>query len=187
MGEHKLRMAGAHFTLRLTVEFPHSQRAHGRCSSTASPRRSPLLTRAASDEVAGVATASLDNATLGFDAPSLFVAIRTAHQASEHHALDACPDNEAAVPDWVSAASAVTPFLQSWLGQTPRSQLTILDLPDPEDAPFETGPLLVTAIRQATPDAAHRRLCPRPHARLAEFSPRLAQRRRRPLHGHALA
>jgi hypothetical protein len=38
------------------------------------------------------------------------------------------------------------------LGQRPRSQLTLLDLPDPQDAPFETGGLLVTTIRQATPD-----------------------------------
>ena len=43
-------------------------------------------------------------------------------------------------------------FLEGWLGQSPRSQLTILDLPDPEDAPFETGSLLLTAIRQATPE-----------------------------------
>ena len=40
--------------------------------------------------------------------------------------------------------TAVTPFLQGWLGQRPRSQLTLLDLPDPEDAPFETGALLAT-------------------------------------------
>ena len=66
--------------------------------------------------------------------------------------LYAVPDDDTAVEGWASAASFVTPFLQSWLGQSPRSQLTILDLPDPDDAPFETGPLLVTAIRPATPD-----------------------------------
>jgi hypothetical protein len=41
----------------------------------------------------------------------------------------------------------VTPFLQGWLGQKPRAQLTVLDLPDAEDAPFETGALLATSIR----------------------------------------
>ncbi len=41
----------------------------------------------------------------------------------------------------------VTPFLQGWLGQRPRAQLTLLDLPDPGDAPFETGALLVTRLR----------------------------------------
>jgi hypothetical protein len=58
------------------------------------------------------------------------------------------PADDAAVSAWASAVSTVTRFLQGWLGQAPRSQLTILDLPDPEDAPFETGPLLVTAIHQ---------------------------------------
>jgi hypothetical protein len=46
----------------------------------------------------------------------------------------------------------VTPFVEGWLGKTPRSQLTVLDLPDPEDAPFETGALLATSIRQAEPE-----------------------------------
>src|SRR5208282_1727395 len=48
------------------------------------------------------------------------------------------------------AAAAVTPFLQQWLGQRPRAQLTLLDLPDPEDAPYEDSALLATAIRPAT-------------------------------------
>jgi hypothetical protein len=46
----------------------------------------------------------------------------------------------------------VTPFLQGWLGQRPRAQLTVLDLPDAEDAPFETGALLATSVRLAAPD-----------------------------------
>ena len=89
--------------------------------------------------------------TLGFEAPSLFVAIREA-KAATNTTLWILPDDEPAVEGWASAAATVTPFLQGWLGQAPRSQLTILDLPDPEDAPFETGALLVTAVRQATPD-----------------------------------
>jgi hypothetical protein len=46
----------------------------------------------------------------------------------------------------------VTQFLQPWLGKTPRSQLTILDLPDPQDAPFESGTLLATGIHPAADD-----------------------------------
>jgi hypothetical protein len=34
----------------------------------------------------------------------------------------------------------------------PRSQLNLIDLPDPQDAPFETGALLATSIRPASPD-----------------------------------
>ncbi len=151
MGEHKLRMAGAHFFLHLTVEFPHG---HAPTVALIDGHSVPLTITEppnGGDEISGVATATLDSATLGFEAPSLFVAVR-----SEHHATDTTlwtlPADEVVLDEWATAASTVTPFLQGWLGQTPRSQLTILDLPDAEDAPFETGPLLVTAVRQATPD-----------------------------------
>jgi hypothetical protein len=151
MGEHKLRMAGAHFRLKLADEFPH-----GRAPTVAliNGHRVPLsLTEPsmASSEVPGIASASLDQPALGFEAPSLFLAVRTAHQAT-NTTLYTVPEDDTAVEGWASAAGFVTPFLQGWLGQSPRSQLTILDLPDPDDAPFETGPLLVTAIRPATPD-----------------------------------
>ena len=149
MGEHKLRLAGAHFTLRLSDEFPHSQPP---TVALINGQPAPLsVTDSTTAEVAGIATATLDNAILGFEAPSLFVAIRTSQQAT-NTTLWTLPANQAAVPAWVSAAAAVTPFLQGWLGQKPRSQLTILDLPDLQDAPFETSSMLATAIREATPD-----------------------------------
>jgi hypothetical protein len=151
MGEHKLRMAGAHFFLHLTAEFPHG---HAPTVALINGHAVPLTVtepQNGSDDISGVATATLDSATLGFEAPSLFVAVRTEHQAT-NTTLWTLPADDAPADEWGSAASTVTPFLQGWLGQTPRSQLTILDLPDSEDAPFETGALLVTAIRQGTPD-----------------------------------
>ena len=151
MGEHKLRMAGAHFRLRLTDEFPHGQAP---TIALINGHPAPLtITQPATtgSEVPGVATASLDTPALGFEAPSLFLATRTPKQAT-NTTLFILPGDESAVEGWASAAAFVTPFLQGWLGQAPRSQLTILDLPDPGDAPFETGALLVTAIRQATPE-----------------------------------
>jgi hypothetical protein len=151
MGEHKLRLAGAQFRLRLTVEFPH-----GSAPTVALINGHPVPlaftnVESVGPEIAGVATAALDGSTLGFEAPSLFVAIRTPHAAA-NTTLWTLPADEPAVSSWASAATEVTPFLQSWLGQKPRSQLTLLDLPDPEDAPFETGALLATSIRQATPE-----------------------------------
>jgi hypothetical protein len=101
--------------------------------------------------VDGVATANSDSAALGFEAPSLFVAIRTPHAAT-NTTIFTLPENEPSVLNWTTAAATITPFLQGWLGQRPRSQLTLLDLPDPQDAPFETGALLATSIRQAEPD-----------------------------------
>jgi len=46
----------------------------------------------------------------------------------------------------------VTPFVQGWLGHHPRTQLTLLDLPDPNDAPYETGSLLATTLHDVPAD-----------------------------------
>jgi len=151
MGEHKLRMGAARFRLTLTDEFPHG---HAPTVALINGHLVPLtLTEptTAGAEVAGIASASLDEPVLGFEAPSLFLAVRNAHQAT-NTTLYTVTDDDSAVEGWASAAAFVTPFLQDWLGQEPRSQLTILDLPDPDDAPFETSALLVTPVRQATPD-----------------------------------
>ena len=145
IGEHKLRLAGSHFRLRLTVEFPP-----GRAPSVAliNGRPAPLAVTNPGNpdqEVSGVATADNLGETLGFEAPSLFIAIRTPHAAA-NTALWTLPENEPAVQSWTDAATAVTPFLESWLGTRPRSQLTLLDLPDPQDLPYETGSMLAIAI-----------------------------------------
>jgi len=151
IGEHKLRMAGAHFRLRLTVEFPH-----GRTPSVAliNGHLAPLSVAEPSggdEEVTGTATADNGGETLGYEAPSLFVAIRTPRNAA-NTMIWVLPDDEASVSAWTDAAAAVTPFLQGWLGQRPRSQLTLLDLPDAQDAPYEAGSMLATAIRTASPE-----------------------------------
>jgi len=155
IGQHKLRLAGARFRLRLTVEFPH-----GRAPSVAlinghlaplSVTDPPGLETSQDSGVSGVATADNGGETLGFEAPSLFIAIRIPRTAP-NTMLWVLPDDQAAVQSWSDAAATVTPFLQGWLGQRPRSQLTLLDLPDPQDAPWETGSMLATAIRPASPD-----------------------------------
>jgi hypothetical protein len=148
MGEHKLRLSGAQFRLRLTVEF-----AAGQAPTVALVNGHPAQlavndSAAAGTEVASVATAQTDRTTLGFDAPSLFVANRKPHPGTNLTAWTTA-DNEVNVQFWTQAATDVTPFLQGWLGQRPRAQLTLLDLPDPDDAPYETGALLVTRLRDA--------------------------------------
>jgi hypothetical protein len=145
MGEQKLRNSGARFHLRLTDEFPQG---HAPTAALINGHLTRLAVTSGSEDVAGVATASLNVDTLGFEAPSLFLAIRKPVEAAGATILTLAAD-AAAVPDWSAAATAVTPFLQGWLGTHPRSQLTILDLPDPEDAPFETGGLLAAPIREA--------------------------------------
>ncbi|MGA3079980.1 MAG: hypothetical protein ABSD44_01210 [Terracidiphilus sp.] len=154
MGEHKLRLAGARFRLRLTVEFPHGQAP---TVALINGHSVPLTVTESgaldqSQEVASVATADSGVSTLGFEAPSLFVAIRTAHPGPNLTAYT-LPDDNVSVVFWTTAATAATPFLQGWLGHEPRSQLTLLDLPDPGDAPFETGAMLAAPLREPGPKA----------------------------------
>jgi hypothetical protein len=155
IGAHKLRLTGAHFRLRLTVEFPHG---HAPTVALINGHSVPLtVTESASaldqtQEVASVATADSGSTTLGFEAPSLFVAIRAPHPGANLTAW-ALPEDNVAVQFWTTAAEAVTPFLQSWLGEKPGAPLTLLDLPDPEDAPFETGALLAAPLREPGPKA----------------------------------
>jgi hypothetical protein len=151
IGEHKLRLTGVHFRLRLTVEFPH-----GLAPTVAliNGRAAPLTITEPnsldqSQEVASVAIADSGDLILGFEAPSLFVAIRTPHPGTNLTAWT-LPEDDLSQEFWTTAATAVTPLLQGWLGQQPRSQLTLLDLPDPEDAPFETGSLLAVPLREAS-------------------------------------
>jgi len=153
IGEHKLRLSGARFRLRLTVEFPHGQ---GPTIALINGHSVPLaITEPASSldqsqEVASIATADSGLSTLGFKAPSLFVAIRAPHTGANLTAF-ALPEDNVAVTFWTDAATTVTPFLKGWLGPEPRSPLTLLDLPDLEDVPFETGALLAAPLREPGP------------------------------------
>jgi hypothetical protein len=151
IGQHKLRLSGAHFRLRFAVEF-----RHGLAPSVALVNGHPVPlavtdTGGSGGEVDGAATADSGPQTLGFEAPSLFLAIRTPKTAP-NTSLWLLPDDEPALQPWSDAASAVTPFLETWLGHHPRSPLTILDLPDAQDAPYETGSLLAAPIRPASQD-----------------------------------
>ena len=149
IGKQKLRLIGAHFSLNLTVEFPQ-----GQPPTVALINGHPAalkVTDASDPGVAGTATAHIENATLGFEAPSLFIAIRKAHPG-ENLTAWTLPENEVAVQTWTTAATAVSPFLEDWLGPQTNSQLTLLDLPDPQDAPYETGALLAVSLHEAPAD-----------------------------------
>jgi len=148
IGEHKLRLSGSHFRLHLTIEFPHGQAPTVALINGHSADLHVTDSAAPGADIPGVATAQLEEAALGFEAPSLMVAIRKAHTGTNVTAWT-LPENEVAVQSWMTSASTVTPFLQSWLGQRPRAQLTLLDLPDRQDAPFESGALLATSLHEA--------------------------------------
>ncbi len=154
IGEHKLRLFGARFTMHLAIEFsagsaPTVTIVNGRFVDL------KITNPVEGQQVNGVATATLDPTTLGFEAPSVFAAIRVSHAGPNATVFaltdSASPVNAPPVDAWLSAAAAVMPFLEGWLGKRPQARLSLLDLPDPKDAPFETGSLLVIPIRPADP------------------------------------
>ncbi len=151
IGRHKFRNSGCHFSVRLTVEFPHGDPPtvaliNGRPAALAVQDAHGL-----DPEVAGIAEARVENATLGFEEPSIFVAVRKAHTGPNITAWTT-PDNEIAVRFWLDAALTVTPLVERWLGQHPGAQLTLLDLPDPDDAPYETGTMLAAGLHELAAD-----------------------------------
>ena len=149
IGGHKRGLTGASFRLALTVETPSNE-----VPTVAMVNGHPVtLTVAAAQDptVPSVVTGKVGDSVLGFEAPSLFLAVRAGH-AAENTTLWVRPETEPNVAAWAAAAKDVTPFLQGWLGVKPRSQLTILELPEDGDIPFETGGMLATPVRAAAPE-----------------------------------
>jgi hypothetical protein len=157
VGRHKFSLAHTRFRLRLAVEFPHGQPP---TVALVNGQRAALTVKDAQGpdpDLAGLATASFDTTSLGFLAPSLFIAVRKAHSGPNLTAFT-LPDNDISMQSWLDESAVVTPFLQDWLGHQPRAQLTLLDLPDSDDAPFETGALLATSLREAPAEQLDRAL-----------------------------
>ena len=147
----KQRTAAARFRLRLTDEFPHGQApaiamVNGRVVAldVADPAN-PV------EGVPGVATADTGDTTLGFTAPSLFVARRTKHAITGITLWTTGADasgEQTKLQNWATASAAVSEFVAGWLGDKPRSELTVLELPDAGDAPYESGAMIAVPIEQ---------------------------------------
>ncbi|MFC5863693.1 hypothetical protein ACFPT7_15405 [Acidicapsa dinghuensis] len=149
IGQHKLQLSGAHLRLALTVESPAAQ-----APDIALVNGHPVtLTSSSSADpsLPVISTGRIEETTIGFEALSLFLARRN-HHASGDIDLWTRIDTESNVTSWSTAANDVTPFLQGWLGKSPRTRLTVLDLPDDGDIPFETGSMLATPVRSASED-----------------------------------
>ncbi len=175
IGRQKLRAEGSTFRLRLTVEYPHEH-----TPTVAVANGKPLKLNIAdapglSADVPGVATADTGATTLSFESPSLFVATSTAH-AGKHATVFAAPEDELAARTWVAATVAVSPMVERWLGPDPRAQLTVLDLPDPDDLPFggrTNAPRI--PVRDDPADQIDSRLGPRHDPCVDGAEPLLAQ------------
>lgn len=151
IGNQKLRTAGASFRLRLTAEFPHGEPPTIAAVNGRAVALKVSDSPATSSDVAGVATADTGATTLNFESPSLFLVAQAAHPGA-HLNVYADADDEAAAKNWLTAAGEVSPMIERWLGPESRTQLTVLDLPDADDVPWESGPLLAIPVRDAPVD-----------------------------------
>lgn len=147
IGRQKRMDQDATLALRVTDEFtsepPNAALLDGRYVALSQPASMPTAA------FPGVITASLPATRLGFETPSLFLARRTATEQTGIRVLatDAGAGN---VQDYLTAALRVQPLVQRWLGKAQRD-FTVLDLPETDDAPAETGNVL--AIPLASGDA----------------------------------
>ncbi len=151
IGRQKLRSVGTQFRLRLTVEFPRGQTPTVAVVNGNAVSLKIADQQSSSPDLPGIASADSGPTTLSFESPSLFVTTEAAHQGT-HLTIYSIPEDEAAAKTWLSAADSASPMIERWLGEQPRTQLTVLDLPDPEDVPWESGPLLVIPVRNGPPD-----------------------------------
>jgi len=151
IGRQKLHAVGMPFHLQLTLEFPHGQaptvvvvNGHALKLDVADPK-TPTA------DVAGTAAADTGPMKLSFESPSLFVAARAA-QPGPHLNVYTAPGDEVAAKGWIAASTRVSPMIERWLGIDSRTELTVLDLPDPDDVPWESGPLLAIPVRDEPPE-----------------------------------
>jgi hypothetical protein len=151
IGRQKLLALGSSFRLRLTAEFPHGQPPTVAVVNGHAVQLNVSDQQSLSADVSGVATADTGSTTLSFESPSLFVAAQTPHPGTHMTAYTVSAD-ESAVKSWLAAAAGVSPMVERWLGPDPPTQLILLDLPDPDDNPWESGPLLAISVRDGPPD-----------------------------------
>ncbi|HEX3662492.1 MAG TPA: hypothetical protein VHU89_13740 [Acidobacteriaceae bacterium] len=168
IGRQKLLDQDATAAIRITDEFysepPTAVILDGHTVALGQPAVMPNAS------FPGVITASLPATQVGFEVPSLFLTDNPETTGNGLRVLASAAES-ASAQRYIAAAALVQPLIQLWLGKKDHAPATILELPEPDDAPAETGGLLVTPL--STDDASH--LTPvvvRALARAAFFSPR---------------
>ncbi len=148
IGRQKLLSQEATVALRITDEFPSDPPSaailDGHYVALDKPASMP------SASFPGVITFSLPATRLGFETPSLFLARRTETDGNGLRVLatDAGAGN---VQGYVTAAGTARPLVGTWLGTRQHDPFTILELPESEDAPAETGDLLAIPLTSQPP------------------------------------
>ncbi|MDR3734530.1 MAG: M1 family aminopeptidase [Acidobacteriaceae bacterium] len=151
IGRMKLREAQATLQLRLTLEYTGATPSAVILNGESKP-----LTANGDEEIAAAAgipraaTVEFSATRLGFRMPSLFlVSAPLAPSAGKASPLNAYTDQPELLTPYVAAAAQVLPLVTDWIG-VPRP-LSLVDLPDPNDQPFEANGLLALGLHAAQP------------------------------------
>jgi hypothetical protein len=151
IGQQKYRQSTARISMKVTEDFfgvaPNVAVLNGQTV----PVIAPPAGEVPSEGVPQVVTCVLPPMPLGFATPSLFLANRYQHDG-EGLRVFAGVSNEPNAPAYLTAATMVQPMLKEWLGSRSKTPLTILDLPDANDAPYEAGSALFIAMQQSEPE-----------------------------------
>lgn len=99
----------------------------------------------------GVVACDYGPAPLGFEIPSLFLSTAKP-QTGNGLRIYGRSERGADAQGYMTAATMVQPLLQQWLGAKPKHDLTIIDLPETDDASFQQGSALVTSLAAAAPE-----------------------------------
>ncbi len=157
IASQKSRQAPAIMQMRVSAEFfnipPTVAVLDGHVERIGKPAAMP------SENFPGVVTCEFGPEPLGFQLPAIFL---STSQPREDSGLSIYARNEdqTNAEGYMTAATMVQPMLQEWLGAKPKSNLTIIDLPEADDAPFEQGSALFTSIaadpaEKIAPQLAH--------------------------------
>ena len=149
IGAARLRQKTATIEMHVTAEVPGTAPNLAVLNGTIEP-----VTFTPGDpetHVPGIAHVELPLQLLGFQTPSLFLASR---QKLSGDGVDiyARQGNEGSAEAYINAAAMVTPLLHTWLGDKPRGQLSVFDLPGRTDSPFEQGHTLFMALKNMPAD-----------------------------------
>ncbi|HEY6447325.1 MAG TPA: hypothetical protein VIY53_12765 [Acidobacteriaceae bacterium] len=143
IGRQKFLDQDAVCTLRVTDEFFNQPPNAAILNGHYIPLGPPLSMPTAS--FPGIITASSAPVHLGFDTPSLFLARRTEISDNGIRVL-ATDAGSAHAHNYIAAAGMVSQLLGDWLGKKSHALATILELPESDDDPAETGDLLATPL-----------------------------------------
>ena len=148
IGMTKLRESAATVSMTVTEEFTGAAPTVAFLDGV--PVAVEVTPSPAGSDVPGIATAKLPETKLGFATPTLFLARRTLATGNSLK-LYAQQADAAAAQAYMTAASILSSQMTDWFGAKPKTELSVLDPAEPQDAPFAERALLVTHIANVDP------------------------------------